>query len=183
MGENYQAIVDRETSEDEAPVLGTLIRDWLVSEGVIERLTRDCVLSTDSGYPPGPNHANVTEEVNPYLMNLRTNGLAIITERRPYYSLTGDELHLICDTCERRFVSPDEHGDAIEEWFSRKGIGLLPCPSCGTAKPISEWRHEPPWAFGNLGFEFWNWYPLKSSFIAEVSQRLGHKVLLVGGKF
>lgn len=182
MGEYYQAIVDREASEDEAPALGASIRDWLISERVIEPTPRNCVLGSETGYPPGPEHAKATEVANPYLLETHFNGLEIITRREVYYSLTGDELYLVCDNCRHRFIAPDERGDAIGEWYHRRGAGLLSCPSCGAATPVTRYRHEPPWHFGNLGFMFWNWAPLNPSFIAQVSRRLGHELGQVWGK-
>lgn len=182
MGDCYRSIVDREASEDEAPALGASIRDWLVSEGIIDPSMRDCVLGADAGYPPGPDHAKATELTHTHLLRLRCNGLEISTRREFYYSMTGDELQLVCDDCRRRFVPGDEQADAVGEWLHGTGPGLLPCPSCGSAKPINKWQHEPPWEFGNLGFTFWNWAPLKSTFVAEMSRRLGHEVGEVRGK-
>jgi hypothetical protein len=47
---------------------------------------------------------------------------------------------------------------------------------------LNDWRWQPPWGFGYLGFEFWNWPPLSQGFIAEVGRRLGHRTVLVAGK-
>lgn len=178
MGDWFQIIVDREASEEEAPALGSSIRDWLVTEGIIEATLTDCVLGSDLGYPPGPNHERATDEKVPELW---TNGLDIITGRTVFHS-TGVETYLICSQCGERFQPPDEWTDAIGEWYDRRGPGLLSCIRCNYTEAITKWQHDPPWGFGNLGFEFWNWPPLNASFIEEVSKRLGHRVVYVEGK-
>ena len=36
MGDWFQIIVDRDATEEEAPALASSIRDWLISEGIID---------------------------------------------------------------------------------------------------------------------------------------------------
>lgn len=57
----------------------------------------------------------------------------------------------------------------------------MECPSCGAAFPVTEWSFEPGFAFGNLGFTFWNWPPfLSGRLIDEVGRLLSpHRVVLV----
>jgi hypothetical protein len=38
------------------------------------------------------------------------------------------------------------------------------------------------WAFGELGFEFWNWPRLTSAFIRHFEKQLGSRVISVSGK-
>jgi hypothetical protein len=68
------------------------------------------------------------------------------------------------------------------EWYEQKGPGILACPHCGEERPITEWQHDPPWGFGYLGFEFWNWPPFEPSFVEAAAKQLGHRVILVEGK-
>jgi len=46
---------------------------------------------------------------------------------------------------------------------------------------VTEWSFEPGFAFGNLGFTFWNWPPfLSGRLIDEVGRLLSpHRVVLV----
>jgi hypothetical protein len=45
-----------------------------------------------------------------------------------------------------------------------------------------EWTFDPPWAFGNLGFKFWEWPPLKRRFVDEIKGLLGHEIVMISGK-
>jgi hypothetical protein len=47
---------------------------------------------------------------------------------------------------------------------------------------LASLEFDPPWAFGNLGFKFWNWPPLKRSLIEQISGILGHGVIIIAGK-
>jgi hypothetical protein len=46
---------------------------------------------------------------------------------------------------------------------------------------VDLWIYEPPWAFGNLGFTFWNWPQLKVDFVIELAKLLGHKTRMISG--
>jgi hypothetical protein len=182
VGDYYQTIVDRDVGEEAAPDLASAIRGWLIAEGIIGAATSGCALGGKEGYPPGPHYAKATERACPRLLQTRPNGLEIIPQRDVFYSLTGED-ELVCAACSRRFEHPEGWGDAVAEWYHRRGPGLLACPACGATRPITEWPHDPAWGFGNLGFQFWNWPRLKTSFIEDVSRRLGHRVVLALGKW
>jgi hypothetical protein len=181
MGDYFQIIVDKDATEKDAPVLGSSIRDWLILEGIIGREMKDNVLGSDLGYPPGPNYGKAVDEEIDNLQELWTNGLDIIAKRTVFNSMPGG-VELVCAGCGLRFEPPDEWSEAISEWYDQRGPGNLGCHGCNGVRPITEWQHEPPWGFGYLGFQFWNWPPLKESFIEEVSRRLGHRVVYVEGK-
>jgi hypothetical protein len=181
MGDRFQTIVDRDATEEEAGELAIPVRDWLIAEGIIEPVLKDCILSDELGYPPGPNYADATEQPFPLLFETATNGLEIIVKREVFYSRAGEQ-DLVCAVCCERFEPPKGWGAAIGEWYYRRGPGMLVCPLCGATRPITEWEHDPPWGFGNLGFRFWNWPLLKASFVEEVARRLGHRVVVPLGK-
>ena len=181
MGDSFQSIVDRDATEAEAPELGAAIHKWLVSEGIVSADASDCVLGSDTGFPPGPHYEKAVDGPDEHLLQLVTNGLDIIAERHVFYACQGG-FELVCSACSDRFEAPDEWGDAVDEWYENKGPGLLACPRCGEAQPISYWEHDPAWGFANLGFEFWNWRSLTDEFVREFGKRLGHRVLLVSGK-
>jgi hypothetical protein len=182
MGDWFQIIVDKDATEQEAAELASRIRDWLIAEGIVEREMTDCVLGSDLGYPPGPNAEQaVDDEPMDDVRELLRDGLDIITKRSVFHAMPG-EVELICTDCGQRFDPPDEWQEAIGEWYDERGPGNLKCPHCGVERPIIAWEHDPVWGFGYLGFEFWNWPPLRKSFVEEVSKRLGHRVVLVEGK-
>jgi hypothetical protein len=181
MGNHFQVIVDKEAQAEEAFGLAAHIREWLLGEGIIEGKTQGCVPGRDAGYPPGPNYALAIARPYARLREMAINGLAIITGRTVFECGQGG-FYLACDACSCRFEPPDAWSDAVAEWYHRKGPGLLACRHCGATQPIAEWRHDPPWGFGHLGFKFWNRPPLKQSFVEAVATRLGHKVVVVFGK-
>ena len=181
MGTWFQSVVDRDATESLSPELGAAIREWLISEGIVSADATDCVLSDDTGYPPGPNYEKAVDCRDEHLLQLVTNGLDIITKRTVFHSGQG-QFELVCSTCSGRSEPPEEWGDAVGEWYDKKGPGLLACPRCGESQPIDNWEHDPAWGFANLGFEFWNWPPLTDEFVKRIGERLGHRVVLVAGK-
>jgi hypothetical protein len=56
------------------------------------------------------------------------------------------------------------------------------CPHCGHSVGLNDWTWSPPWGFGYLGITFWNWPPVKSEFLAEIGDRLGHRTVHPCGK-
>ncbi|MCA8986629.1 MAG: hypothetical protein KDA78_03255 [Planctomycetaceae bacterium] len=181
MGDWFQSVVDRDATESEAPELGAAILEWLVDEGIVTSDATDCVLGSDTGYPPGPNYHKATGGTDEHLLQLVTNGLDVITKRNVFHSGQGG-FELICSACSDRIEVPETWGDAVGEWYENKGPGLLACPRCGERQPINEWEHDPPWGFANLGFKFWNWPALTDDFVKDIAEHLGHRVLLVAGK-
>ncbi len=181
MGDWYQIIVDGDAGEEEAVALGSQIREWLVSEGIVESMATDCVLSSDRGHPPGPHYGKAVDEECDDFQRLLTNGLDVIARRTVFYPWPA-EAHLVCSECGERFEPGDEWHAAIGEWYKHRGPGLLSCIRCSNVRAITEWQHDPAWVFGHLGFKFWNRPPLKAPFVEEASERLGRTTLLFEGK-
>lgn len=75
----------------------------------------------------------------------------------------------------------EELSDAIQVWFDG-GAGDHSCPNCRHLIGLNDWTWSPPWGFGHLGIDFWNWPQLSPHFLAEVSQRLGHRTVHPVGK-
>lgn len=185
MGDYFQTIVDTEAAREEAGLLASKIILRLAEQGIIEKTLRECVYSGNGmGYPPGPNYRQVVDVPDgccDYTLGLVTNGLGVIIGRTVFHA--GQEgLELVCPKCGDRTDGGDRWDDAVGEWHRGKGDALFACPKCGHAEPVTQWPYNPPWGFGSLGFEFWNWPPLKASFIREVSEHLGHHTVLVRGK-
>jgi len=178
MGDWFQIIVDRDATEKEAPLLASSICDWLISEGIIEAKLTDCVLGDKLGHAPGPNHRKVAD---PGIGDDYVDGMKIIIGRTVFHSM-GAPVEMVCTICEYRFEFSEEAAEAVSEWYERRGSGNFSCPECGVEWPLAEWQFEPPWGFGNLGFEFWNWPPFEAFFIEEISRRLEHRVVCVEGK-
>jgi hypothetical protein len=181
MGDYFQSIVDKDATETEAPSLGTLIRNWLVDEGIISSKATDCVLGSDSGYPPGPDYQKAIYEHDKQFLELWTNGLEIITKRHVFHSGQGG-FDLVCPACSTKVELNEAWSKAVNEWYKEDGKGWLACSQCGNLEVVNEWKHDPDWGFGNLGFTFWNWPPLTDEFVKKFGKRLGHRIVLVSGK-
>jgi hypothetical protein len=181
VGDYFQSIVDIEATESETPKLAILIRNWLVPEGIILAQATDCILSSDLGYPPGPNYQKVVHEHNNHFLELWTNGLDIITKRHVFHSGQG-KLDLVCRACADRVKPTEEWSQAVDKWYKDNQIQDLACPQCGHVEAVNLWKHDPDWGFGNLGFTFWNWPPLTDEFIKQFGERLEHNTVFVLGK-
>lgn len=80
MGDTFQAVVDVDATEHDAPGLAAKAIDWLANRGVIESTPTDCVLGP-LGYRPGENCAIAVLTTDDNLMGWRVNGLG--GDRRP----------------------------------------------------------------------------------------------------
>jgi hypothetical protein len=179
MGDCYQVVVDCEVPLEEVEEAAASICAWLIQDDVILPTPTDCVPGDEGGYPPGRNCERVTEGSCADLASLRTNGLRILRGRTIFYSVGAD---IVCSHCGDRTSEGEEFGRALRAWADGDDGATFSCPACGHKKLIAECSFDPPWGFGNLGFKFWNWPPLKDSFVRELSTRLGHRTVFVCGK-
>jgi hypothetical protein len=183
MGDYYQTIADIDADAQSAGELAKRLCEWMISRRIIVPEKSDCVMDKTLGHSPGENYELAAKQTNDLLFKLTTNGARFISERTVFYAGGGKDPTLVCPRCDMRFEYNDEWSAAIGEWFEGKGPGLLACVHCHAEAPITEWQHDPLWAFGYLGVEFWNWPDLRPEFIDDVSKFLGHRVRLVRGKF
>ena len=181
MGDYYQTAADLDADLQTAKEVAARLRDWMISKEIIVAATSDCVLSRGGGHAPGKNYTLAAEKPASSLFETRPNGVSFIAERTVFYS-AGNEIALVCAACGKGFGSNDSWDAAVGNWFKEHGSGLLACPHCGVEAPITEWPHDPPWAFGNVGLEFWNWPPLKPEFLKALGDLTGHRFRLVWGK-
>jgi DNA-directed RNA polymerase subunit RPC12/RpoP len=188
VGDWFQVIADVDATADEAEALGAATLAWLVDTGVVLGEATDCVLA-NVGYPPGPRYATAVTEVDPRLLTLRTNGVEVITGRTVFYSMGAD--HVTCPHCRHVIVLADDRADSIDPWRELSAIieawrdgdtGDYRCPTCRRVVGLNDWTWSPPWAFGYVGFKFWNWPQLTPNFLADVSTRLGHRTVHPHGK-
>jgi Zn ribbon nucleic-acid-binding protein len=178
MGDWFQTIVDVDATLSEAEEIATHIVDWLIELEVIEPTQQDCVLGSDLGYPPRKFEL-VVEQPDHHLHKVLSNGLQVSIGRRVFY--TGQSGSTItCPSCNAH--APDKWTDAVNEWYKNEGAALLECIECGNVEPVTDWVFNPAWGFGNLGFTFWNWPPLKKSFLDEFVERIGHRTVFIADK-
>ena len=191
MGDCFQTIVDETVTELEAPTLGARVLAWLVAEEIVQSEPSNSGYGSGHSYSPGNNCRQACDMTMPNsetqflsFQRLRCNGLSIIAERTVFHA--GQcELTLICANCAVH-LEDDNIGEnwrgAIGGWYTSYGDALFACPSCGAIRPVTTWIYDPPWGFGCLGFEFWNWPSLNTTFIVDVERILEHPIKLVAGK-
>lgn len=183
MGDYFQTIVDLDASAAEAPRLAARVVDRLVAEGIVSGERTDCVLGKPLGHRPGPNwHRAVAEgwEWKP------DDGLAVHTERTVFDSGQGDPESATCPRCGTTTDLDAEwsrFSTAISAWHDT-GTAAVDCPACGVFVPLPDWTWADDYfAFGHLGFEFWNWPEVTPEFRARISELLGgHRTAYMWGK-
>ncbi|MGP3979421.1 hypothetical protein ACTWQF_36520 [Streptomyces sp. 8N114] len=74
-------------------------------------------------------------------------------------------------------------GEAIQRWYET-GLATATCQHCGQAGDLTRWTWEDDYyAFGYLGFEFWDWPEFSPRFLERFAHALGgHRTVLVWGK-
>ncbi len=171
MSDYKQSLVDQTATSAQAPGLGTKVVEWLIKRGVIAAQMTDCVLSEGQGYPPGPNWRDAVEDTSSdNFLELKTNGLEITTGRTVYHSWLEA---LRCPWCNAEQLEDVDWATAVDAWVSGD-LPCLGCSDCGHTTSLLDWEFDRPWAFGPLGFTFWNWPNLSDDFIDECSAQLGH---------
>ena len=195
MGDYFQHIVDVQVADDTAAGLAARLVAWLVETGVIEAELTDCVLG-DLGHRPGPGYrAAVTDAVDDdFLLDGMENGVEVHVERTVFDPSQGDPTSATCPRCGEvvAFIDPGPwkltsewaaFAEVLDRW-QEGGSSAVPCPRCGVPVGINDWQwHEWfPMAVGCLGLTFWNWPPLAEEFVAQVAERLGHRVIVIAGK-
>jgi len=194
VGDYFQVIADVEATEAEAPALAEAIVRWLAGTGVIMNDAADCVLGADAGYPPGPNFRAVTARRNEDFLTLRTNGVEVTAHRRVFHPGHSELGTVACPRCDQMVLLSDPttgavtdqwgpFSDALGTWYSG-GSSLVQCPQCDRMIEFNDWWRVggPPFAVGFLGLTFWNWPELSGQFVQQVEDRLGHRVVVTGGK-
>ena len=183
MSDWFQTIADIDVGPSEAVQAGAAVLEWLITSGVVVAEVTDRALG--DGHAPGPNFADAVREPDPNVMQWRTNGMKVIVGRTVFHSMDADRV--TCPHCGSAIELHDDQAvwnqllATISAWYDG-GQGNRACWVCGRTVGLNSWDWDPPWGFGYLGFQFWNWPPLQNQFVTEVAQRLGHRVVLPRGK-
>ncbi|MFC9614471.1 hypothetical protein [Streptomyces sp. NPDC056938] len=191
MGNHFQTIVDLQATPADATALAARGLDWLVAEGIVRAERTDCVLGAPLGHPPGPLWAKAVEQVDweP------SDGLKVETGRTVFHGGQGHAMYAACPHCAARVDLYTDEWDAIEDAWDpfNKAIGTwrdsgraaVTCPRCSRAGDLTAWTWDNDYyAFGYLGFEFWDWPEFSPGFLERFARVLGdHRTVLVGGKF
>jgi hypothetical protein len=194
MGDNFQIIADVEATEAEAPPLAESVVTWLAENAIIAATPADCVLGSGPGYSPGPGYTTAVSELDVMFLELRTNGVEVLTTKTIFFPVQGELGPAECPHCRQVMVLEDpgtgeatthweQFSDALDQWWAG-GPGEVACPHCTQRVSLNDWQWVGGWpiAAGFLGFTFWNWPPLSEEFIAQMATRLGHQVVVTKGK-
>jgi predicted RNA-binding Zn-ribbon protein involved in translation (DUF1610 family) len=139
----------------------------------------DCVLRSGGlGDPPGQNLDAAVEGATDTTRCLWTNGLAIVVGRT-IFDGGQNGIELRCPRCGVTFEPEGDWVNAVDAWVNGDDAASYACPSCRWEQPLREWTGPWPWGFGHLGLEFWNWPPLKSEFIDQMSSLMPGRLRLV----
>ncbi|MEU4151685.1 hypothetical protein [Streptomyces sp. NPDC026659] len=194
MGDHFQIIVDLDATEADAPGLAARVVDRLVGEGIVRAERTECLLGPGLGHPPGPRWDRAVAPADARWAP--TDGLAVHTGRTFFHSGQGDPEWVRCPRCAattRLYVyedwtpvegASDPFDRAIGLWRAT-GDADVECASCTARVPLPEWKWAyDSFAFGYLGFEFWNWPEFTDEFRDLVADALGgHRTAHPAGKF
>ena len=190
MSEHTVTIVDIGVSLEDAPTTAARMLAWLQAEDIVGdgisagEIHREWLASVGGDtnselakdpkivHRPGPNYRTACAD-GAHLETLTKNWLEIDIERQVFHA--GENGYSAsCPSCQT------EHGTWLQtagDWYGG-AEGLLVCEDCGYAAPLNQWRFDPMWAFGNLGFRFCDWL-LEPAFVAEFTRRLGSECRIV----
>ncbi len=189
MGENYTQLVDSRVSLADAPGEGARMLRWLQTRGIVGEgqregdLYREFISDDESSltkidttvYRPGPHYRKASMYDDPE--RLHHNWLTIYTEHSVYHA--GEfGVGIYCTACgDEQSQHGEAWSDAIQTWWEGQPETLV-CEKCGYEAPLSGWRFDPVWGFGNLCFSFHNWH-LYPHFIEEFEKELGRPLTVV----
>ncbi len=82
---------------------------------------------------------------------------------------------VLCPKCGANIV--EHFMEMVETWYTAEGYPPIPCPECGAASEIRDYKMDIPWGFSQIGFAFWNTVgDLSEDFVAEFAAELGEPV-------
>ncbi|WP_333986914.1 hypothetical protein [Providencia huaxiensis] len=168
---------------EDAPKEASRMLNWLKQQGIIDPDFQGIEYG-EVIYRPTPAHKEpilyvINDEIVPTQLPEDTlkNYLSIVTERTVFHA-GGNGLGIYCPQCANE-QSEQSHawGDAVSDWYEGK-LENLACFHCDFHAPLSKWRFDPQWAFGNLGFSFHNW-DIRDDFVDQFEQVLGSQIITV----
>jgi hypothetical protein len=191
---SIQTVADLDARDDQAAALARRLTAWLAERGILDTSPTNCLLDSGLGYAPGPRAWDlVTDWDRPQGGGPWGNGVKVVTGRTVFE--TDVPLSAGCPGCAESVVLTDQEtwgitpawdafDRAVGAWLEG-GSSTVPCPRCQRPVSFNDWRWPDGggWALGFLGLEFWDWPGLSRGFLREVSQFLGHRLLLIRGRY
>jgi hypothetical protein len=177
MGTWFQWIADLDATDDEAPHLARTITARLAEQQIVLPDVVEGAAYSDAGHLPGPRWADAVAEPEPWM----PHGMRIVAQREVFWGGQGGFEWAECPRCGHR-TSADAHRllDAVEPWL-RGDPATHPCPGCGSAIPLTDWRwDEDYFAFATFGLWFWDWPELGPLVPGIVRDAVGNHRLVYG---
>jgi len=181
MGDNFLAVVPLNVSRSASKILAEKTINWLVNRGIVKAIKTNCIFGIDTGFPPGDQYNAAIDGEDVGLLRLTTNGLGVITTRQVFDNGGHGIDSISCPDCGENIIDSD-WGALLDEWVNETGKDNFGCPACGVTNSITHFKFDPTWAFGELGFVFWNWPSFNSGFVQEFEAVIGRPVALVYGR-
>lgn len=100
----------------------------------------------------------------------------VITEGKGLFPCDGGEPgEVICPQCGADVA--EHFMEMVETWYLAEGYPPVPCPQCGAASEIRDYKMDMPWGFSQIAFAFWNTVgDLSQEFMDEFAAELGEPV-------
>ncbi|WP_345491380.1 hypothetical protein [Streptomyces roseoviridis] len=191
MGNHYRTLVVPDVTAEEAEGLAARGLGWLVSEGIVRAgRSEDCVFFAAYGHLPGPRWSRAAEDPR----HEAAGGVAVHVGRTVFHGCTFFCAYAVCPHCAARTRFFGDDGTAVEGAFDpfaasiraweRTGAATADCGTCGRAGDLTAWEwDEDFFAFGHLGFAFWDWPAPAPGFLAAFARVLGgRRFVQVAGK-
>jgi hypothetical protein len=168
----------------QASSLAARLIAFLVERGIVEAMPTDSGV-TRLAHRPGPNanEAAISPPADPSgtkhyadFRELSTNGVEIEYRPRPrLVSGGGDEMFAFrCPSCETESDVDEtmELVDKLDDPFQPEPEAK--CRACGASLKVSDLRVTNG-VFANLILCFWNWWPLRDSFLETIGAVVGSR--------
>jgi hypothetical protein len=181
MGDNFISVVPLKIAKPETQSLAERVINWLKQKQIIQKEKTDCVLGDNMGYAPGENFKTAIDGDDCGVPEFKTNGLEIVTQREVFHNGQNGIDSVTCPNCNFNIMDSD-WGELVSEWFNDTGRDKITCTTCNNIYSIVDYKFDPPWAFGDVGFTFWNWPSLTDDFIEEFKTVIGKPVTVVYGR-
>jgi hypothetical protein len=180
MSDSFISIVPQNVEKTQVKSIADKVINHLVQKGIIKKKLTDCTLG-EPGHAPGDNFREALDGDDYGFDKLRTNGLEVITQRHVFHNGGNGLDEIIYPNCCANIIESD-WGDKLGEWVNETVEDKITCSQCNATHSVTEYKFEPTWAFGNLGFTFWNWPDLNKGIISEVEDIAGSKVIVIYGR-
>ena len=181
MSDTYISLVSEKLNSADSKKAAEKVIDFLSQQKIAEKSLTDCVLGSSKGHAPAENYRSALEESEFDFTELKTNGIALITEKKVFENGGNGLEEVNCPNCGENNIEND-WGSSLENWYSGTDFDKIKCQKCGIENSVTEFDFKPTWAFGNFAITFWNWTKLNPKFVAKLEKIIGTELKSVYGR-